>query len=506
MIWLARSCLLYAVLAAATLFSSATRAAEAGDIRRYVDAHRAQIVGDLVRLASVPDLHGDIVQLNRNADLLVQMLAQRGMQTERWRTSSGAPVVFGQRSVAGAKRTILFYIHYDGQPVDARQWSQPDPFTPVVRTDSIEAGGRPVTDLANAQYPDTWRIYARAIADDKAPIVALLSALDAIHSSPRSTIKIILDGEEEGGGPGLSEAISQHQDQLRSDLLVILDGPQHPSGRQTLYFGARGGAGVSATVFTAKQSLHSGNYGNWVPDANMRLAQLLSSMVDATGKVIIPGFYDDVKPFSKQASAMIREVPDDPARMRETFGIGSLDGAASSLQEALNLPSLSIHTLSGGEPGSVIAGHATADIQMRLVKENDPQVMIDRIIGHLRAQGYFIIDKDPDLPMLLAHERIAKVTAKTPPGGKSGAWRTDPDHAEAKFAIDSVRSAWGKDVVLIRTLGGGVPASPFIEAYNVPTIGIPTANYDDNQHSANENIRLGNLFDGIVTLGVLMTR
>lgn len=497
--------LLGIILAAMGLGPTGAGAAPVDELRSYANTHRKQIVGELIALVSVPDLHGDVAHLNKNADLLVDMLTKRDLKPERWETSAGTPVLFGQKIVAGAKRTILFYIHYDGQPVDPKQWRQPDPFTPVVRTESIEAGGQVVTDLPNAQYPDAWRVYGRAAADDKAPIIAFLSALDAIHSKPKSNIKVILDGEEEGGGPGLRQVIAEHPDKLHSDLLVILDGPQHPSGKPTVYFGARGGAGLSVTVFTAKQGLHSGNYGNWAPDANVRLAQLIASMVDPTGKVTIPGFYGDPLPFSEPAKAMMRAVPDDPQKMRETLGIGSVDGAARSLQEGLNLPALSIHAMNGGEPGGVIAARATADIQIRLVKENDPKVVVGRVIDHIRAQDYFIVDKDPDLQALFSHPKIAKVIARIPEDGKSGAWRTDPDDPAAKFVADGLRFAWGKDVVLIRTLGGGVPASPFIDAYHVPTVGVALVNFDDNQHSANENIRLGNLFDGVVTLGVLMT-
>ena len=497
--------LLGLTLASVCLATTRGVAANADELRNYANAHRKQIVNELIKLVSVPDLHGDVGQLNKNADLLVSMLQQRDLQPERWQTSGGVPVLFGQKIVPRAKRTILFYIHYDGQPVDPKQWRQPDPFTPVVRTDSIEAGGKVVTDLSNAQYPDSWRVYGRAAADDKAPIIAFLSALDAIHSKPKNSIKVILDGEEEGGGPGLREVIAQHPDKLHSDLLIILDGPQHPSGKPTLYFGARGGAGLSVTVFTARQALHSGNYGNWMPDANVRLAQLISSMVDTTGKVTIPGFYGDPLPFSEPAKAMMRAVPDDPQKMRETLGVGSMDGAASSLQEGLNLPSFSVHAMSGGEAGSVIAARATADIQIRLVKEDDPTAVVGRVIDHIRSQGYFIVDQDPDIPTLFSHAKVAKVIARIPADGKSGAWRTDPDDPEAKFAADGLRFAWGKAVVLIRTLGGGVPAYPFIDAYHVPTVGVALANFDDNQHSADENIRLGNVFDGVVTLGVLMT-
>ena len=249
--------------------------------------------------------------------------------------------------------------------------------------------------------------------------------------------------------------------------------------------------------------MHSGNYGNWLPDANVRLAQLLGSMVTSSGKVAIEDFYDDVLPFPPAAVKLMQEVPDDSESMRRLYGLGSTDGAASSLQEGLNLPSFSVHTMKGGEVGGVIAASATAEIAMRLVKENSPRQMVDRVVAHIRKQGYFVVETDPDTATLASHARIAKVTTRA--GAASGAWRTDPDSAAARFITDALRSRYGERLIRIRTLGGSVPAGQFIDAFQVPTLGISLANYDDNQHTDNENLRLGNLWNGIGMLAAIMT-
>ena len=197
-------------------------------------------------------------------------------------------------------------------------------------------------------------------------------------------------------------------------------------------------------------------------------------------------------------------MPDNTAAMRQAYGVGSTDGAAASLQEGLNLPAFSVHTMEGGEVGGVIAANATAEIALRLVKENSPRQMAARVIAHIRNQGYFIVDKAPDVSTLASHPRVAKVTARA--GGASGAWRTDQTTPEVRFIVDALRRESGGEPVRIRTLGGGVPASPFIEAFHVPTVGVSLANYDDNQHSDNENLRLGNLWEGIASLAAIMTR
>ena len=230
----------------------------------------------------------------------------------------------------------------------------------------------------------------------------------------------------------------------------------------------------------------------------------MSSMFTPAGKVAIEGFYDDVLPLPAAAVEMFKTVPDISDAMRKEFGLGSTDGAASSLQEGLNLPAFSVHMMKGGEAGAVIAAKATAEIALRLVKENSPRIMVDRIIAHIRKQGYFIVDKEPDTATLAAHPRIAQV--RTRAASDSVAWRTDPELPAVKFIADALRARYGNEnVVRIRSLGGGSPVTPFINAFEVPTVGVSLANYDDNQHTDNENLRLGHLWNGIATLAALMT-
>jgi acetylornithine deacetylase/succinyl-diaminopimelate desuccinylase-like protein len=472
------------------------------DVERYVREHQPAIIREFMDLVAIPNVRSDFPNIKRNAEFLRQMLDRRGMKPEVWETPS-TPLVYGERVVPGATRTILFYIHFDGQPVDKAGWKQADPWMPIIRAGTLEEGAGEIRDWSTrSTFPDTWRVYARSAGDDKGPIQAFVSALDAIGGKPTQNIRVILHGEEEGGGPALDSVVRTHADKLRSDVLLIVDGPQHPSGNPTIYYGARGGAGLTVSVYTAKSAMHSGNYGNWLPDANVRLAQLIGSMVGPTGKVTIDGFYDDVLPFAPAALKMMQEVPDDSESMRQLYGLGSTDGAASSFQEGLNLPAFSVHMMKGGEVGGVIAASATAEIAMRLVKENTPRQMVDRVLAHIRKQGYFIVDKDPDTAMLAAHPRIAKVTTRG--GAASGAWRTDPDVPEARFITDALRSRYGDRLVRIRTLGGGVPAGPFIDTFQVPTLGLSLANYDDNQHTDNENLRLANLWNGIATLAAIM--
>jgi acetylornithine deacetylase/succinyl-diaminopimelate desuccinylase-like protein len=222
-------------------------AVQPADLRRgvseYVAAHDQQIVAELLELLAIPNVAADRANIRRNAEHLRELLTRHRVRAEILETT-GNPLVYGALDVPGATRTVLFYCHYDGQPVDPSKWNQPDPFKPVIRGEGRDA-----------------RIYARSAADDKAPIVALLAALDALESAglrPSSNVRIILDGEEEASSPSLVPAIARHRDKLRADVMVILDGPSHSSGRPTLVYGARGVATLDLTVFGPRSGVHSG--------------------------------------------------------------------------------------------------------------------------------------------------------------------------------------------------------------------------------------------------------
>jgi acetylornithine deacetylase/succinyl-diaminopimelate desuccinylase-like protein len=286
-------------------------------VSAWVDAHQKEIVAELLDTLAIPNVAADRANIGRNAEHLRALLGRHGFTAELLETS-GNPLVFGSMNVPGATRTILFYCHYDGQPVDPKAWKQPDPFSPVLRRGRMEQQPDTIDPRTVARFEHDWRIYARSASDDKSPIVALVSAIDALKASslaPASNVRVILDGEEEASSPSLVPAISKYRDRFRADLIVILDGPVHSSGQPTVVFGARGIATVDLTVFGPKSGVHSGNYGNWVPNPAARLAALLASMKDDGGRVRIAGFYDGVVPPSPEERAMLDDVPDDSARM-----------------------------------------------------------------------------------------------------------------------------------------------------------------------------------------------
>src|SRR5271167_1405751 len=232
------------------------------------------------------------------------MLEARGIEAHLLPITGRGPVVFGKLMAPAATRTVIFYAHYDGQPVDPAAWTDGTPFEPVLRSEALEAGGKRIPFPENsakqpAVYKDDWRIYARSSSDDKSPIVALLAAIDALRAKQiplKVNLKVIFEGEEEAGSSNLERTLLLHRNLLDADALITADGPVHQSGRPLIFFGNRGVLGFDVTVYGAIRALHSGHYGNWAPNPALELARLLASMKDETGHVLIPGFYDDVVP------------------------------------------------------------------------------------------------------------------------------------------------------------------------------------------------------------------
>jgi acetylornithine deacetylase/succinyl-diaminopimelate desuccinylase-like protein len=291
-----------------------------------------------------------------------------------------------------------------------------------------------------------------------------------------------------------------------ADAMVILDGPQHDSGRSTIVFGNRGTTQATLTVFGPRAPLHSGHFGNYVPNPALRLASLLASMKDDQGRVLVEGFYDDLQPLSPEEQAMLDAVPNEDARLLRTFGVAEPEQPGLSLQEAYQRPTLNIRGLQssfiGNQARTIIPDRAVAEIDIRLVEETVGARMVDRVIAHVRKQGYHVVTADPDDETRAKHARIAKVVM--PRGEATAAFRTSPLLPQSKLVIDAVTRTWGTPPVMLRTLGGTVPISQFVEALGTPAILVPIVNFDNNQHEENENLRLGHLFRGVVTYAALL--
>jgi acetylornithine deacetylase/succinyl-diaminopimelate desuccinylase-like protein len=476
-------------------------------IETWVDAHQAALVSELVELLRIPNVAADRPNIRRNAEHLRGLLARHGFVAELLETA-GNPLVYGERRIPGATRTLLFYAHYDGQPVDPRAWAQPDPFAPTLREGRHEDAARERALAGVTRFDPDWRLYARSASDDKSPIVALCAALDALTAAgraPTANLRIILDGEEEAGSRSLIPAVARFRDKLSADLMIIIDGPTHSSGRPTVSYGARGIQPLELTVYGPKTGVHSGNYGNWVPNPALGLAHLLASMKDDKGRVLVEGFYDGIDPPGAEEQALMAAVPEDGPLMLRTFGVAGPEVAGRSLQASLQLPTLNIRGLASAHVGAaartIIPDRAIAALDIRLVKETPADAMLAKLRRHIEGQGYTLVDADPDDAARAQHARLARLVA----GPATNAFRTSPQSPEAQRLTAAIARMFGEPPVRIRTLGGTVPIAPFIETLGFPAVLVPTVNFDNNQHDVNENLRLGHFFTSIVTMSALLT-
>jgi acetylornithine deacetylase/succinyl-diaminopimelate desuccinylase-like protein len=457
--------------------------------RRYSAEHQAQLVKEFSDLLSIPKVAADPANLKRNADFLMEMLKQRGADSRLLSIAGAPPVVYGQIVAPGARRTIVFYAHYDGQPVTPSEWDGA-PFTPVIR----EVDGEK-------------RIYARSAGDDKAAIFAQLTALDALREAKiplRANIRFVWEGEEEAGSPHLEQILNAHRELIHGDVWLVCDGPVDQSGKQTVVFGARGDAHLEITVYGPHHGLHSGHYGNWAPNPAMMMAQLLAGMKDETGHVLVPHFYDGIVPLSAIEKEALARAPVNDSMLMNSFWLGHADGAGKHLLELINDPSLNINGFASGQIGAratnVIPPTATADLDLRLVVGIDWHKQQQRVIDHIRSRGYFVVDSEPTRDILTQHAKVALV--KRDESGYN-AVRTPMDLPIAKEVIRAVESARA-DVVLLPTMGGSAPLGSMERVAQTRTITVPIANYDDNQHASNENLRLQNLWNGVETMAALL--
>lgn len=503
---------LVSAVATALLLCQSAFAQTTTPVREYRRAEEHRILREFVELLSIPNVASDAEGIRRNAARLSEMMKARGLKPRLLEaaTPNTPPAVYGEWTTPGATTTVVFYAHYDGQPTDPRKWTGTQPWEPALRSAPFEKGGTllPMPAAGEALNPE-WRLYARSSSDDKAGVISILTAFDALRAKnirPTVNLKFFFEGEEEAGSPHLVEILSRHKELLAADAWVICDGPVHQSGRKQVVFGVRGDTNVEVTVYGPKRPLHSGHYGNWAPNPAMLLARLLASLKDDRGRVTIKGWYDDVEPLGEAERRALADAPAYDKELMKELGINRPEGAGRSLLELINEPSLNINGLASAETGAlarnVIPTTAVAALDLRLVKGIDHRRQVERLVAHIRAEGFHVIEREPTDEERLTHPLVAKV--RVSPGGYN-AERTRMDLPIARAVVAAVQTTSEQRIVLMPTLGGSLPLSLIRETLGAPTLTIPVANYDNNQHAENENIRLQNLWDGIETYAALMT-
>ena len=497
------------VLASAVIPAAATSDSGLTLVRSYRASHELQILREFAQLLEIPNVASDRENIRRNADAIVAAFARRGIRARRLESADAPPAVLAEVVSPRARRTVAFYAHYDGQPVDPARWSG-KPWEPVVRDGSLESGGKEVAWSALAAPVDPrFRLYARSSSDDKAAIVGMLDALDALKAAgipPSVNLKFFFEGEEEAGSPHLARILRNNAPLLAADLWLFCDGPVHQSGRKLVFFGTRGVTDVELTAYGAVRRLHSGHYGNWSPNPALEIARLIASLRDDEGKILIPGFTDDVRPPTEAERRAVAEAPDVDEELRRELGLARTEGTPARIESRILLPALNVRGLASGDVGpratNSIPTEASASIDFRLVPDQTAEGVRAKVEEHLRRQGYFLVRSAPDEQTRLAHPRLLRVVW----GSGYPSSRTSMDLPVSRAVVEILSEASGAPVVRLPTLGGSGPNYLFTEILKAPVIGVPIANHDNNQHAANENIRIGNFWEGIELYAALMAK
>ena len=468
---------------------------------KYVEA-----INELAEMLSIPNdaVYPEHVALN--VTWMEEAFSKRGFDIETLSTG-GPPILLASMKGHLATKTVLFYVQVDGQPVDSSKWQQESPYIPVLKAKKSDEWEIIDWRLIENDIDPEWRIFARSASDAKGPIAMVLAAIDIIRSErfvQNFNIKVVMDFEEEQGSPHLPDAVFNYKEQLASDMLVILDGPRHISNQPTLTFGARGITTVTLTTYGPRVPQHSGHYGNYTPNPVFKMAKILAGLKDDDGKVTLEGYYDGVS-LNEETLAILDQVPDDEDAIMRNQGIAQTDKVGSSYQEAIQYPSLNVRGINaawvGDEVRTVIPATATAEIDIRLVKESDSERLVGLLKNYLMEKGYKIIDHDPTEEERMTYTKLVKMESDH----SYKAFRTSYDSNVGIWLNSALTRAFEKEPIRLRTSGGSIPIAPFVSTLDIPAVTVPTVNRDNNQHSPNENVRLGNLYEGIVTILAILT-
>lgn len=460
---------------------------------------------ELQEVLSIPNDANFPSDIEKNILWAEEAFERRGFLTKRIETQ-GIPLLLNSLPYLSGRPTVLVYLQMDGQPVDPSKWYQPDPFVPVLKRENNNGQWEIIPWENIYQYQDDWRIFARAASDAKGPVMMFLTAIDAMRANNIAipyNLKVICDFEEELGSPNLPEAVERNRELLAADYLLIFDGPMHPNNQPTLYFGARGIATMQMTTYGAIKPQHSGHYGNYVPNPAFKLANIISSLKDEEGRVLVRGFYDGID-LDGETKAILAATPQDEEKMMASLQIAVTEKVGDNYQEALQFPSLNVRGMQSGwineSVRTIIPDQARAEIDIRLVKESDPERLISLIRNHIEGLGYFIINKEPTPEERMKYNKLVTITSEI----SYQSFRTEINSSAGNWLRRAVKKTFEAEPVLIRLMGGSIPISPFVNALKVPAVGVPTVNMDNNQHSPNENLRLGNYREGIkMVIGIL---
>jgi acetylornithine deacetylase/succinyl-diaminopimelate desuccinylase-like protein len=435
---------------------------------RYIDEMKRYLA--IPSISALPEHKGDV---RKCAEWTADEMRRIGLQNVRLEETPGHPVVYGEWLGAPGAPTILFYGHYDVQPVDPLHlWTSP-PFEATIRDGEI---------------------YARGSADDKGQIFMHFKAVEAHlkqHGNLPVNMKFLIEGEEEVGSANLDNFIQGHKDLLKADVVVISDSPMFDRGIPSICYGLRGLAYFQIDLRGSKSDLHSGSFGGAVANPGMVLAQVLAQMKDKSGRVKIDGFYDDVVPLREEERAEWQKLPFNEKKYRQELGAPKLFGETgySTLERVWARPTFEVNGLLSGFTGegakTVLPAVAMAKVSMRLVPNQDPKKIGDLFEEYVKK----VTPKTVELKITRMH------------GGKP--WMTAFDNPFVQAAGRAIEQGFGQRPVFNRE-GGSIPVvSTFQEELGLPCvlfgIGLP----DENAHAPDEKLDLGNFHNGVIASAYL---
>ena len=442
----------------------------------FINMNREKYLDELKALLAIPSISAlpeHAADVMRCAEWCGDEMRRIGLQNVRLIDTPGNPVVYGEWLGAPAAPTVLFYGHYDVQPVDPLDLWESPPFDATVRDGEL---------------------YARGAADDKGQVFMHLKAVEA-HLKQNSRLpvnmKFIVEGEEEVGSGHLDDFIRAHKDDLKADVVVISDTAMFDRGVPSMCYGLRGLVYCQIDLRGSKSDLHSGVFGGAVANPAFVLAQMIAQMKDRGGRIKVPGFYDDVRPLEEAERKAWAQLPFNEKKYRKDFGIPRLFGESgyTTLERTWARPTLEVNGLLSGFTGegakTVLPAVAMAKISMRLVPNQDPDKIADLFEAYVRK----ITPKTVELKFTRMH------------GGKP--WMTSYDNPYVQAAARAIERGFGRAPVFTRE-GGSIPVvSTFEEQLGLPSVLFGVGLPDENAHAPNEKLDLGNFHNGIIAAAYL---
>src|SRR6266850_2309826 len=442
----------------------------------FINVNRDRYVEELKQYLGIPSISAlpqHASDVRRAAEWTAEELRRVGLQNVRLIETPGHPVVYGDWLGAPDAPTILFYGHYDVQPVDPLELWESPPFEPAVRDGEI---------------------YARGAADDKGQVFMHFKAIEA-HLKQNShlpvNIKIILEGEEEVGSAHLDDFIRAHKNELGANVVVISDSAMFDRGVPSICYGLRGLVYFQIDLRGSRTDLHSGSFGGAVANPAMVLAQVLAQMKDRGGRIKIPGFYDDVVPLQDEERKAWASLPFNERKFKKDFGIPKVTGETgyTTLERTWARPTFEVNGLLSGFTGegakTVLPAVAMAKVSMRLVPNQHP----DKIAQLFEDYVKDIAPGTVELKITRMH------------GGKP--WMTSYDNPFVQAAGRAIEKGFGRTPVFTRE-GGSIPVvSTFQEELGLPSVLFGVGLPDENAHAPNEKLDVANFHGGIIASAYL---